>query len=43
MQKQQREELGINRLRKNSTFKAAPLPSFYNQKDHPSKPETKRV
>ncbi|GMY29725.1 protein WVD2-like 4 [Fagus crenata] len=42
-QKQQGEELEINKLRKNSTFKAAPMPSFYYKKDPPSKPEIKKI
>ncbi|XP_059444886.1 protein WVD2-like 3 [Corylus avellana] len=37
------EELEINKLRKTSTRKTAPLQSFYNQKDPPSKPGLKKI
>ncbi|KAE8055641.1 hypothetical protein FH972_012468 [Carpinus fangiana] len=33
----------INKLRKTSTRKTAPLQSFYNQKDPPSKPGLKKI
>jgi hypothetical protein len=38
MQKQKGEDLEINKLAMTSTCKTAPLQSFYNQTDPPSKP-----
>ncbi|KAI5601983.1 hypothetical protein BDE02_01G127200 [Populus trichocarpa] len=43
VEKNQAEESETNKLRKNSTFKTLPLPSFILRKESTSKPEIKKV
>lgn len=37
------EEKKVNTVQRNSTFKAAPLPSFYHKKSPPPKPKSIKV
>ncbi|KAL9368989.1 hypothetical protein Peur_040188 [Populus x canadensis] len=43
VEKNQAEESETNKLRKNSSFKTLPLPSFIRRKESTSKPEIKKV
>ncbi|XP_011018540.1 PREDICTED: uncharacterized protein LOC105121553 isoform X2 [Populus euphratica] len=43
VEKNQAEESETNKLRKNSTFKTLPLPSFIRRKESTSKPDIKKV